>query len=530
MAASHWALYGLTGRPATLVFQAASAGNEGQLVPGITGLGEAAAATSRPAGTDAAGPPAEAAGPAVQRKAATVDAAVTTTGHTRMRLEVTTTSTAGGGGNLSRPGTVADMVVPSGPGRPLSPAEMRRARQLEITRRRATGLLVAVAVIFGLSTAFQSDAHWLGWVQATAVASLVGGLADWFAVTALFRRPLGLPIPHTAIVVERKDRFAETLGAFVQESFLTPDAVSARLQASRALPRAASWLADEQHASLLAGRAAEGLVGLADLIRDTDVHDVLDGVVRRRIEEVALAPMAGRALHRVTRDGRHEPVLDAALHGLSRYVSTHGEDMHRRLGAQSPWWLPGPLSNRMVHRLLDRSETVLAQMSADRRHPLRLHLTDALVGLAGQLQSDPLMQRRGEEMKAEFLAQPTVRELAATLWTEVKDELRAQSVQPGSELRQRLAALIAHGGRRLATDPELAAAVEKAADAALKVGLTSFDEELVGLVTGTIARWDAGDTAHRLELLLGPDLQYIRINGTVVGALAGLALHAIAAA
>jgi len=257
---------------------------------------------------------------------------------------------------------------------------------------------------------------------------------------------------------------------------------------------------------------------------------MLDGVVRRRIEEISLAPMAGQALERVTRDGRHEPVLDAALHGLSRYIAVHGEDMHRRLGAQSPWWVPGPLSNRMVHRLLVRSETVLRQMASDRRHPLRIQLTDALVNLAEQLQSDPLMRRRGEEMKAELLAQPTVRELGATLWKEVKDELRAQSVEPESELRRRLSALIANGGRRLATDPDLAAAVERAADSALKVGLTSFDEELVGLVTGTIARWDAHDTAYRLELLLGPDLQYIRINGTVFGALAGLALHAAATA
>ncbi len=424
------------------------------------------------------------------------------------------------------------MVAPSGPGagRLLSPAEQRRSRQLVVTRRRATGLLVVVTVIFGVSTALLPDARWLSWVQATAVASLVGGLADWFAVTALFRRPLGLPIPHTAIVVERKDRFADTLGSFVQESFLTPDAVSARLRSSGALPRAAAWLADDEHAARLSGRAAEGLVGLADLIRDADVHELLDGVVRRRIEAVALAPVAGRALQQVTRDGRHEPVLDAALHGLSRYVATHGEEMHRRLGAQSPWWLPGPLSKRMVHRLLDRSETVLGQMAIDRHHPLRVHLTEALEGLAIQLQTDPQMRRRGEELKAELLAQPTVRELAATLWEEVKGELRDQSVQPGSELRRRLAGLIASGGRRLATEADLAAAVERAADAVLEIALTSFDEELVGLVTGTIARWDAHDTAYRLELLLGPDLQYIRINGTIVGALAGLALHAVAAA
>lgn len=420
------------------------------------------------------------------------------------------------------------VVTPSGRTRPLTAAEGRRARQLVVTRRRATGLLVLVAVVFALSSAFLPHAHWLAWVQATAVASLVGGLADWFAVTALFRRPLGLPIPHTAIVVERKDRFAETLGSFVQESFLTPDAVSARLRASGALPRAAAWLADPGHAEELAGRAADALVRAAELVRDTDVHDALDGIVRRRLEEVSLASAAGRAMEHLTRDGRHEPVLDAALHGLSRYISAHGADMHRRLGMQSPWWLPGSVSTRMVSRLLSRTERVLAEMAADRRHPLRQQMGHALASLADRLQTDPALHQRGEELKAEFLSQPTVRELAAAIWVDVKDELRDQSIRPDSELRRRIAGLISQGGRRLAGDEELAAAAEEAVDDVVKVVLTAFDDELVALVTGTIARWDAADTSRRLELLLGPDLQYIRINGTVVGALAGLALHALA--
>ena len=414
--------------------------------------------------------------------------------------------------------------------RPLTPAERRRARQLVVTRRRATGLLVVVAVVFGLSTAFVHRASWLGWIQATAVASLVGGLADWFAVTALFRRPLGLPIPHTAIVVERKDRFAETLGNFVQESFLTPDAVTARLRSSHALRRGAAWLADEDHARQLAGRAAEALVGAADLLADSDVYDVLDGLLRQRIDRIALAPVAGRALEQVTRDGRHEPLLDAALSALSEYVAVHGVDLHRRLGEQSPWWLPGPVSKRMVARLLLRTQNVLADMAADRHHPLRRQLGDALAALATRLQTDPEMRERGEELKAEFLAQPTVRELAAAVWTDVKKELRAQSVRPDSELRRKLAQAIASGGRRLGTDAELFGAVERSVDAAVKVVLSSFEDELVALVSGTIARWDATDTSHRLELLLGPDLQYIRINGTVVGALAGLALHAVSMA
>jgi uncharacterized membrane-anchored protein YjiN (DUF445 family) len=423
-------------------------------------------------------------------------------------------------------GTLTEMVA--GPDRPLTPAEFRRARLLVLTRRRATGLLVAVAVIFGLSTAFARDAHWLSWIQATAVASLVGGLADWFAVTALFRRPLGLPIPHTAIVVERKDRFAETLGAFVQESFLTPDAVTTRLKAANALPRAAAWLADEDNARRLSGRAAELLVSATGMMRDADVLDALDGITRQRLDRVALAPIAGRALEQLTKEGRHEPVLDVALDSLSHYIAEHGPEMHRRLGMQSPWWLPGAVSARMMTRLLFRTEVVLGEMAADRHHPLRIQLDDGLATLADRLQNDPLMRKRGDQLKAEFLAQPTVRELAATVWQDVKEELRSQSVDPDSELRRRMTELIASAGRRLTTDADLAAGVQKTIEEALKVVLDNFDEELVALVTGTIARWDATDTSRRLELLLGPDLQYIRINGTVVGGLAGLVLHAVA--
>jgi uncharacterized membrane-anchored protein YjiN (DUF445 family) len=405
----------------------------------------------------------------------------------------------------------------------LSEAEARRARLLVVTRRRATGLLVAVAALVGLSTAFLGDARWLAWVQATALASLVGGLADWFAVTALFRRPLGLPIPHTAIVVERKDRFAATLGSFVQESFLSAPAVTARLRDSAALARLGAWLADPEHARDLAGRAAGAMTEAADLLREADVLDAAVRVARRRLDRVRLAPLAGRVLDQLTREGRHQPVLDAALTGLARYLAAHGPELHARLGAQSPWWLPGRFSQRLVNRLLAQTESVLADMAANRRHPLRLQLEEGLATLARRLRTDPELARRGEELKAELLAHPAVRQLAATVWSEARTELRAQAADPGSELRDRLAAAIAAAGGRLAGDPGMGARLEQM----LTWALVRFDTELSGLVTGTIARWDATETSRRLELLLGPDLQYIRINGTVVGALAGLALHAL---
>lgn len=387
-----------------------------------------------------------------------------------------------------------------------------------------------VAVIFVLATAFSSDARWLSWVQATAVASLVGGLADWFAVTALFRRPLGLPIPHTAIIVERKDRFGETLGSFVQESFLSPDVVMARLQAAEAVPRLARWLADPAHADMVATRTAALVVEGADLLNDDDVRDLLVSLAREHLERVALAPLAGRALDQAIRDNRHQPVLDSLLSALARYLDEHGSELHTRLGSQSPWWLPGPIEGRVVNRLVERSQHVLAEMAADRNHPLRAQMNVAMAKLAADLQTSPDLRLRGEELKAELLSQPQLRVFASTLWTDAKARLRIEATEPTSTLQRRLAAAIAQTGARLRDEPELAASAERGLETVARGILGRFEGELVGLVSGTIARWDAHDTSRRLELLLGPDLQYIRINGTVVGGLAGLVLHALSQA
>jgi uncharacterized membrane-anchored protein YjiN (DUF445 family) len=416
--------------------------------------------------------------------------------------------------------------------RSLTAAEHRRAILLRRTRGQATGLLIAVTLVFaGVTAALAATSpgyRWLSWIQATAVGSMAGGLADWFAVTALFRRPLGLPIPHTAIVVERKDRFAETLGSFVQESFLTPEAVSERIRAANAIPRIAEWLAQPQHAEQVAARAASVIRSASEVLRDEDVHEVLDALVRQRVDQVALAPLAGRVLDELTRAGRHEPLIDALLDSLSLYLRRHGAELHQRLGVYSPWWLPGPIGNRMVGRLLLRTQVVIDEMARNRNHPLRHQLDTGLVKVAQDLQSSAEMRERGEKLKSELVSQPQIRDFAAAVWRDVKEQIADQTEDPQSELHARIARLVMQTGERLQRDPTLQRAAERSLDSAARLVLTSYEGELIALVSGTISRWDAQETSRRLELLLGPDLQYIRINGTVVGALAGLALHALA--
>jgi uncharacterized membrane-anchored protein YjiN (DUF445 family) len=412
---------------------------------------------------------------------------------------------------------------------PRSRSEAIKQQQLIVTRRRATLLLAVVAGVFAATTAAGAEG-WLGYVQATAEASLVGGLADWFAVVALFRHPLGVPIPHTAVITERKDQFGETLGDFIQSSFLTPDAVVERVRLARVGERLAGWLAHPDNAARLAGHVADGAVAFADLLRDDDVQQAIEGMVRQRVEAADLAPLAGRALRFLTADGRHDEVVSAALRGLERYLDEHREELRARFEQQSPWWLPGAVEDRIFERLLDGGRAVLDDMVNDRGHDLRRQL-DARIGhLIADLESSPEMRARGEELKRDLLEHPALRAWVATAWQDLKAQLRAQAADPQSELRQRLATAIATTGERLSHEPALTQSVQDGIEAGVRYVVDHFADEIAKLVSGTIERWDGEETSRRLELLLGPDLQFIRINGTVVGGAAGLLLHTISQA
>jgi len=406
--------------------------------------------------------------------------------------------------------------------------EVRRQR-LVVTRRLAGALLGFATLVFAVTTLIGADG-WLGYVQAAAEASMVGGLADWFAVTALFRHPLGIPIPHTAIIPERKDQFGETLGEFVQDSFLTPDSIVSRVAAAHVAERLAAWLCEPANAERLAGYIADGAVAVADLVKDDEVHSALESIAREQLDRVQLAPLAGRALRAFTAQHRHDEVVDAALRGLLRSLTEHRDDLHRRFGAKSPWWLPGAVEDRIFDRLLDGAEAVLREMVEDRRHGLRIELDERIAKLIVDLETSPELRARGEQLKRDLLSQQQLREWVTAAWSDAKQQLRAAAADPDSTLRRRLADAISSGGARLRDDPALALMVDNGAETAVRYVVERFDGEIAALVTGTIARWDGEETARRLELLLGADLQYIRINGTVVGGAAGLALHCIAQA
>jgi uncharacterized membrane-anchored protein YjiN (DUF445 family) len=403
-----------------------------------------------------------------------------------------------------------------------------RARRLAAARRRATALLAAATIVFVAVTVAGARGTVLGYVQAGAEAAMVGGVADWFAVTALFRRPLGLPIPHTALLVERKDQFAATLGQFVQENFLSADVLAERIRSARLVPRLAAWLADEANAARFAGHAADLVVTLAEALRDEDAQRMLTAELTRAAESVDVAPMAGRALRVIIAGGHHAGLFDAVVSGADRYLADHYAELREVFEAESPRWVPDAVYRRVFDRLYDRLRHRLTAMSADPGDETRRQFDAWIAGLPDRLETSPELRERGEQFKRDVLGSAELRDWSSSLWSHAKDTLRTQAANPESELRTGLASALAAAGRRLGSDRRLQESLVRIVDSGARALADQFHDELAGLVTGTIQRWDAAQTSSQLELLLGRDLQYIRINGTVVGAAVGLVLHAVA--
>jgi uncharacterized membrane-anchored protein YjiN (DUF445 family) len=405
-----------------------------------------------------------------------------------------------------------------------------RTRRLAAARRRASALLAAVTALFVAVTVAGAHGTLLGYVQAGAEASMVGGVADWFAVTALFRRPLGLPIPHTALIVERKDQFAVTLGQFVQENFLNADVLAERIRSARLVSRLAAWLADRGNAARFAGHAAALVVTVAEALRDEDVQRVLTAELTRAIDAVEVAPLAGRALRVVIAGGHHTELFNTIVLGADRYLADHSEELRELFESESPRWVPDAVYRRVFERLYNRLRQRLVAMAADPDDETRHQFEKWLAGLPDRLETSPELRERGERLKREVLGSAGLRDWSSSLWQKIKDTLRTQAADPESELRRRLTDLLVAAGQRLGSDPRLADGLERMVESGARALAGQFHDELADLVTGTIERWDAAETSSQLELLLGRDLQYIRINGTVVGAAVGLALHAIALA
>ncbi|HEX8498517.1 MAG TPA: DUF445 domain-containing protein, partial [Actinomycetales bacterium] len=369
---------------------------------------------------------------------------------------------------------------------------------------------------------------WVGYVRATAEASMVGALADWFAVTALFRHPLRLPIPHTAIIPRKKDQIGASLGTFVQENFLTRGVVEDKLATVDVPGRLGDFLAAPGRAERLAGDAAAALSGLTDLLRDDDVQEAVAGLVDRRLHATPAAPVLARVLELVVDGDRHQEVLSAALRYLGRFLEENRIVFRAQLGDASPAWVPDWVDDRVFDRVFAALQGFLHEVGDERDHELRRVYDARLRAYVHALRTDPDTAESVEAFKKQLLEHPAVRAWSSSLWTNAKTAFLAAAADPDSELRARVAGLIRDGARLLRTDPRVRERVQRQSVRVAGYLVERFAGDVADVVGTTVARWDTEETSRRIELQVGRDLQFIRINGTVVGGLAGLVIYTVA--
>jgi uncharacterized membrane-anchored protein YjiN (DUF445 family) len=397
-------------------------------------------------------------------------------------------------------------------------------------RRLATGLLLLMAAIFLVSRHFVPLHPGWGYVRAFAEAAMVGALADWFAVTALFRHPLGLPIPHTAIVARNKDRIGDQLAQFLRDNFLIPHVVARRMRRLDVAEAVARWLTDPPESA--GGRFRQGasalVAGMLDGLDPARLGGMVKSAVAGRLRDTQVSPLAGQLLKAAMAEGRHAPLLDAAIrwgaNALSGNDTLIRQMVHDRAGAILRWT---GLDETLADKLIGGLEKLLADMADDPQHPMRIKAEEGLDRLAWDLQYDPATQARVESLKEELLANKAMARWLDGLWEQARGALLNIARDPERAMAGKLGEILRQLGATLRENRALAARINRFVRRTVVGIAADYGDGIVRLVSETVRSWDVRTITGRLENAVGRDLQYIRINGTIVGGLVGLCIHLV---
>ncbi len=412
----------------------------------------------------------------------------------------------------------------------LSPADRERLRALRMMKGIALAALAALAVIFCVAFALQVRYPWLGYVRAAAEGGMVGALADWFAVTALFRRPLGLPIPHTAIIPQRKDEIGRSLGEFVETNFLRADVVRGKLTATPIASRLGEWLREPAHAERVAAEGATAAAGVLRALGDDDVQDLLTDLAREHLVVPQWGPPLGGWLGRLVDSGAHHDVVDLAADSIATWLTSNRSSFSGLVSRRLPSWVPSMVNGLIDEAAYHEAVKFVAAVQADPEHPARRAIDGFLVRLAENLQHDPATIERFEDAKADIFDSPRVRELAGEAWRTAKKGLLIALADEDGPLRTRATQVLVEIGERLVVDDAVQHRVDVWVTDAAVFLVDRYRHEIASIITETVERWDAEETTQKIELMVGRDLQYIRLNGTIVGSLAGLVIFTVARA
>jgi uncharacterized membrane-anchored protein YjiN (DUF445 family) len=407
---------------------------------------------------------------------------------------------------------------------PDTEADAFRRTRLRRMQGVAGGLLGFAAVVYLLT---RGQDGFLGFVNAGAEASMVGAIADWFAVTALFRHPLGLPIPHTALVPRKKDEFGKSLEEFFAENFLHEQVIRERLAVADIPRRVGEWLTERANARRVVAEGATVVaIGLRKM-RDQDVRSVVEDVLIPRFKAEPIAPVTGGLLQEIVADDAHHGLVDLALEEGHRWLVHNQETFSDVIGERAPWWAPDRLNEVVTTRLHLEAIRWVADIRRDPQHHARQALDSLLRQLAQDLLTDPATQERAEKLKLRVLEQPQMVITGMSLWSAFRTALLEALEDEDGPLRDKATTELVAFGEKVGQDPALRKKLETwVADFAVW-GIGRYGDELTAVITQTIQRWDGEEAARKIELHVGRDLQFIRINGTIVGGLVGVLIHAV---
>jgi uncharacterized membrane-anchored protein YjiN (DUF445 family) len=414
--------------------------------------------------------------------------------------------------------------------RDLDPRDLARARDLRSIKIAATLLLVCTAALFGVARHYE-PLHWAwGYVAAFAAAATVGGLADWYAVVALFRRPLGLPIPHTAIISRNHERIADTLGEFIETNFLAPEPVEARLREVDFAALVADWLSDRERSAALARFVLRLLPQTLAAIDQSGLRGFLAKRIMTELERIELAPLAAGLLSAVTEKGRHQRLLNELLNALEKVLANEETlaALREKIRKELPALFNLYRADAYLLRKIVASTTAFIQDArADAQHPLRKEFDGFVTGFIERLRTSDAFARRAEGLKRDLLARPEIAAVAEGAWESLRTFLEQDANSPDSQVRRQLEAMLVDVGGQLARDPAIRAEINRGMVRVLADFVQTQKSGVGRFIADQVKSWDIDMLIGRVELTVGRDLQYIRFNGAMIGGLAGLALHAL---
>ena len=402
-----------------------------------------------------------------------------------------------------------------------------RIKELEKMKQLATGLLLLVSMVFLVSAYYETWYPWVSYINATSEAAMVGAVADWFAVTALFQYPLGLKIPHTAIIPKRKDDIAEQFGGFVQNNFLSESVITEKIRSMGLSRRVARWISEPENAHAVAEQVTAGLAGIVKVVNDDDIQLMIETRVQEKIRTTSFAPMIGELLSFITSGKRQQELFEGGVAMGLYLLEDSDSDIRDKVVDETPWWFPSSVDTAIYVRIVRSVSKMLYQMQVDIYHPLRVRLMKVVNEFLEDLKHSDDIREKEIAIKEDLLTAPAVTDFTSSLWHDIKEVLVQQSENPDAELKKAIEQSVIKFGNSILEDDRLAAKIDGWAEDSARYLINTYGHEIASLISGTIEGWDPKATSERIEEQIGKDLQFIRINGTVVGGLVGLTIHSL---